>query len=282
MNDHLGNNRVVANSSGTAIQKNHYYPFGSVFASTTGAGKQPYKYNGKELDAMHGLNLYDYSARYYESGIGRFTSVDPLAEKYYSWSPYAYCLNNPLRWIDKDGRDPGDPFKTKIEAANDFAKYYNGTSISMNKEFASLIYKNSNGSYSYNVARIGGTGWSIPNLDIPEGTTEAAGIHTHGADSSEYGEGSYKFSDIDTDGADDRGKNEYLITPGGEMLEYDVKSKNTSNPVGAAKDIPSDPNSRKRVNETDAKDTKPHYIDVQYLTDPNRRVVIEHNKPEKK
>ncbi|NDV97639.1 RHS repeat-associated core domain-containing protein [Dysgonomonas sp. 521] len=106
MNDHLGNNRVVANASGTLVQKNHYYPFGSVFASTTGAGKQPYKYNGKELDAMHGVNLYDYSARYYESGIGRFTSVDPLAEKYYSWSPYVYVMNNPLKFIDPTGMAP--------------------------------------------------------------------------------------------------------------------------------------------------------------------------------
>ncbi|NDV97298.1 RHS repeat-associated core domain-containing protein [Dysgonomonas sp. 521] len=105
MNDHLGNNRVVANASGTLVQKNHYYPFGSVFASTTGAEKQPYKYNGKELDAMHGLNLYDYSARYMDSQIGRFTSVDPLAEKYYSWSPYSYVLNNPLRNIDPFGMD---------------------------------------------------------------------------------------------------------------------------------------------------------------------------------
>ncbi|WP_255495497.1 RHS repeat-associated core domain-containing protein [Dysgonomonas sp. 521] len=108
LNDHLGNNRVVANASGTLVQKNHYYPFGSVFASTTGAGKQPYKYNGKELDAMHGLNLYDYSARYYESGIGRFTSVDPHAENYYSWSPYVYSYNNPIRYIDSTGEGPGD------------------------------------------------------------------------------------------------------------------------------------------------------------------------------
>ncbi|WP_163310023.1 RHS repeat-associated core domain-containing protein [Dysgonomonas sp. 521] len=105
MNDHLGNNRVVANASGTLVQKNHYYPFGSVFASTTGAEKQPYKYNGKELDAMHGVNLYDYSARYMDSQIGRFTSVDPLAEKYYSWSPYSYAANNPIRVIDPTGMD---------------------------------------------------------------------------------------------------------------------------------------------------------------------------------
>lgn len=105
--DHLGNNRVVANASGTAIQKNHYYPFGMAFAEGTTAeqGKQPYKYNGKELDQMHGLNLYDYSARYYESAIGRFTTVDPLAEFHYNNSPYAYVLNNPLKYIDPTGCD---------------------------------------------------------------------------------------------------------------------------------------------------------------------------------
>ncbi|WP_370525535.1 RHS repeat-associated core domain-containing protein [Dysgonomonas sp. 521] len=52
---------------------------------------------------MHGVNLYDYSARYMDSQIGRFTSVDPLAEKYYSWSPYVYVANNPLKYVDLKG-----------------------------------------------------------------------------------------------------------------------------------------------------------------------------------
>ena len=104
--DHLGNNRVVVNQSGTVTQKNHYYPFGTAFADKYDNGtNQPYKYNGKELDGMHQLNLYDYSARYYESALGRFTSVDPHAEKYYSISPYVYCGNNPMRFIDPTGVD---------------------------------------------------------------------------------------------------------------------------------------------------------------------------------
>ena len=104
--DHLGNNRVVVNQSGTVTQKNHYYPFGTAFADKYDNGtNQPYKYNGKELDGMHQLNLYDYSARYYESAIGRFISVDPHAEGYYSWSPYAYVGNNPLKYIDPTGMD---------------------------------------------------------------------------------------------------------------------------------------------------------------------------------
>lgn len=107
LTDHLGNNRVVAAANGTVVQKNHYYPFGMAFAEETSEeqGKQPYKYNGKELDQMHGLNMYDYSARYMEPAIGRFTSVDPHAENYYSWSPYLYALGNPLKYIDPMGTD---------------------------------------------------------------------------------------------------------------------------------------------------------------------------------
>lgn len=67
-----------------------------------------YKYNGKELDQMHGLNHYDYSARQYDPARLQFTTVDPLAEKYYSWNPYNYVYNNPIRFIDPDGKGPGD------------------------------------------------------------------------------------------------------------------------------------------------------------------------------
>ncbi len=57
----------------------------------------------KELDKMHGLDLYDSSARYYDHVLGRFHQVDPLAEKYYAWSPYAYCMGNPINKIDLYG-----------------------------------------------------------------------------------------------------------------------------------------------------------------------------------
>ena len=53
---------------------------------------------------MHGLNTYDYGARQYYSIVGRWDRIDPLCEKYYSVSPYAYCENNPIRNIDPDGR----------------------------------------------------------------------------------------------------------------------------------------------------------------------------------
>ena len=105
LKDHQGNNRVVINSSGTVAETNHYYPFGSTFASSN---VQPYKYNGKELDTKAGLNWYDYGARYYDAALGRWHVVDPLAEKYYSASPYGYCLNNPVKFVDPTGMFVGD------------------------------------------------------------------------------------------------------------------------------------------------------------------------------
>ena len=49
--------------------------------------------------------MYDYSARYMDPALGRFSTVDPLAEKYYSISPYAYCMNNPILLIDPNGME---------------------------------------------------------------------------------------------------------------------------------------------------------------------------------
>ena len=101
LKDHQGNNRVVINQSGTVEETNHYYPFGGVFG--TAGNTQPYKYNGKELDTKKGLNWYDYGARHYDAALGRFTTNDRFAEKYYSMSPYQYGANNPVNNIDVNG-----------------------------------------------------------------------------------------------------------------------------------------------------------------------------------
>ena len=101
LKDHQGNNRVVISQSGTVEETNHYYPFGGAFASTSNV--QPYKYHGKELDSKKGLNWYDYGARHYDAALGRFTTNDRFAEKYYSMSPYQYGANNPVNNIDVNG-----------------------------------------------------------------------------------------------------------------------------------------------------------------------------------
>ena len=105
LKDHLGSNRVVCNASGTVEQANHYYPFGGLFGESTNGNTQKYKYNGKEYDRVHGLDWYDYGARFMSPDVGRFITMDPMAEKYYSTSPYAYCDNNPINAIDPNGKE---------------------------------------------------------------------------------------------------------------------------------------------------------------------------------
>ena len=138
LRDHLGSTRVVARSDGKAVQVNHYYPYGMAFAGGGMSGNagahpveggvsvaggsleiggetggmelarpgasQPYRFLGNELYTSNSLGLYDFSARMYDPALGRFLSVDPMAEGYRHLSPYAYCAGNPVVYADKDGQ----------------------------------------------------------------------------------------------------------------------------------------------------------------------------------
>jgi RHS repeat-associated protein len=108
LKDHLGNTRYVINSSGTKIETSHYYPFGMRFfiGSTTNSAAIGFRYNGKEFDAMNGLYSYDYGARFYDPQIGRWHVIDGKAENMANISPYTYCINNPVKLIDPDGKFP--------------------------------------------------------------------------------------------------------------------------------------------------------------------------------
>jgi RHS repeat-associated protein len=89
------------------VQENHYYPFGMnlVGIEKRGNPEDKFQYNGKEKQEEFGLNAYDYGARFYSFDAPRWWGVDALAEKYHFISPYVYVANNPVIFIDPNGKD---------------------------------------------------------------------------------------------------------------------------------------------------------------------------------
>ncbi|MDY6437933.1 MAG: RHS repeat-associated core domain-containing protein [Prevotella sp.] len=187
--DHQGNIRGVTDGRGNIEQQNDYYPFGGMMASSTGGAVQPYRYTGKELVRFQGLDWLDYGARWYDPATLRWNRVDPMAEKYTYVSPYSFCLNNPIRYVDLDGRAPGDKFKYPTLAALDFGMIYNKLSILENKEYASFIYKmlDKNGNVYYTYAgpargrqnSVTQKGLDYSNINVEEVKGIVATIHTH-------------------------------------------------------------------------------------------------------
>jgi len=102
--DHLGSSSLITDISGNPVQHLEYVPFGEVFVEErNGNWSTPYKFNAKEQDEETGL--YYYGARYYDPKRSVWLSVDQLAEKKPWMSSYVYCKDNPLRYIDPDGRN---------------------------------------------------------------------------------------------------------------------------------------------------------------------------------
>ena len=265
--DHLGSVREVV-SDAWEVQRNGYYAYGGPYGGwNTSADAQPLKFLGKEWDHQHGLDLYDFGARLYDPAVGRWTMMDPICEKYYGVSPYAYCFNNPVRFIDSDGKAPGDFFFTIIAAAKDFGSFYNDNSIREDREYGSTIYKvrNSKGKwgYSYTVANRGGehdVSVSYPPLNFKV----VADIHTHGAWSND------EFYDNEFSGIRKNTKDiipsrqrknirvkdlkdpntfnflSFLATPNGSLQMYDSQTGKIS---VISNDLPSDNRDPDRMNE---------------------------------
>ena len=91
------------------LQERHYYPFGMMYEGPFYPQVGPqneYTYNDKRFHREGELNWYDYGARWYDPAVARWWNLDPLADQMRRHSPYNYAFDNPMRFIDPDGRNP--------------------------------------------------------------------------------------------------------------------------------------------------------------------------------
>lgn len=179
-------------------------------------------------------------------------AVDPMAEKYYPTSLYEYCLNNPVKFIDIGGKDPGDVFKTTNQAAIDWGIYYNGASILRKREFGSTIYEvRNNGKrigYAYSEASIGKED-AVERSEAPNGKPRSAIIHSHGNYRKDYL--GNDFSNKDKWNSYNLEVDTYVATPNDSLKKYDPHTTKTTIITTT---LPSDPRDPGRKNKIEPKD----------------------------
>lgn len=237
--DPLGSVHYLTDWNGQIRQHTQYTPFGEVFVEEhTSTDSHPYKFNGKELDAETGY--YYYGARYYDPRFSMWNSVDPLTEQFPGMSPYAYNFQNSMRYIDPDGRAPGELFSSPTKAAKDFAKVYNPPSIAENLEYGSSIYTvNLKGKsyFTYSVPTRSTEEDGVTPSKAPSGFTVVADVHTHSAYAPKFDNDI--FSDDDINDNNKEGTVGYVATPRGRLLKYDPA---TGKETIVSKSIPFDKN----------------------------------------
>ena len=152
--DYQGNVRVVLNQANRPVEINSYYPYGGLMVATTTEGSQPYKYSTKELDRENGLDLYDSKTRMYDPTIGRTPTQDPMAEKYYSMSPYLWCAGNPITFADPNGKEVDVIWLLRIDQSCN-TNYSQQFISELNSITGLSLYIDKEGKLKYNIKETG-------------------------------------------------------------------------------------------------------------------------------
>jgi len=147
LKDHLGSVRSEFKGDGTNVGYTHYYASG-IEITDPGMGTQTLqsreRFNGKEFQTDFGLNMLDYSKRFYDGARMQWPTLDPLAEIHPEISPYAYCLNNPVKYVDRDGRNPAIVVGGVVIGVGELALISAGVMTT-----GYILYRNQSGSISF-------------------------------------------------------------------------------------------------------------------------------------
>ena len=167
-------NLTVSHTPGRILEESHYYPYGLLIPgiSTTALAvneRNAYKFGGKEMQTDLDLNWGDFGARMQDPVVGRWWVPDPMAENHYNMSSYVFAGNNPIRFIDPDGKD-WYSYQKEYEDENGETQtqtqyvYYNGTMSEDDMKAGGYTYvgetvsiANEDGSYTNYYQNIGFT-----------------------------------------------------------------------------------------------------------------------------
>ncbi|MDX9890953.1 MAG: RHS repeat-associated core domain-containing protein [Bacteroidales bacterium] len=168
--DHIGSSSWITDNTGRPIQHLHYLPFGEDWVDQrTTSWNAPYTFSGKEKDSETGYGYF--GARYYDSGLSIWLSVDPMSDKYPSMSPYNYCANNPVMLVDPDGRDCEILVDEKAKTITIMASYY--TSRDHKSELESFVKSWNDQSGKYEILDENGTAYTVNfKLNVKANYTE--------------------------------------------------------------------------------------------------------------
>ena len=154
--DHLGSTSYITDDKANITQYDAYLPYGELLVDEHSSSEDlPYKFNGKQFDDETGL--YYYGARYMNPMASLWYGVDPLAEKYNSIGGYVYCIGNPIRLVDPDGKKIVlvGTYKEKMKTLSNLQSLTNDN-----------LYLNK----TTGVVTIGGKRWSNRNSHFTAGT----------------------------------------------------------------------------------------------------------------